>query len=183
MRRSLMILVVLLFTALGSTSAHADTIVSSGIDGITIDGTTYNVTFGTTEDTTFAGNLTDATLAAQDIANDINTLDIYLPFANGFLSLAVDGGTYSPTICFNGGYVCPTLALPPWTVYPTILTTNIVLANMESYPFSPPVGWVEFAAVSTPEPGAATLTLTGVGLLGLVVVMRKRKAPGLAQAT
>jgi hypothetical protein len=30
---------------------------------------------------------------------------------------------------------------------------------------------VEFAA--TPEPGTTTLTLTGLGLLGLLVVMRK----------
>ena len=52
MRKSFwMIPAVLLFTVLGSTTAHADTIVTSGdgsvigIDGIDIDHTTYNVTW------------------------------------------------------------------------------------------------------------------------------------------
>ena len=37
--------------------------------------------------------------------------------------------------------------------------------------------------VATPEPGTTTLTLTGLGLLGLLVVMRKRYARSFPQAT
>jgi hypothetical protein len=43
--------------------------------------------------------------------------------------------------------------------------------------------YAEFASIAAPEPGAGALTLTGLGLLGLIVVMRKRKAPGLQQAS
>lgn len=38
-------------------------------------------------------------------------------------------------------------------------------------------------AVATPEPGSLALTLIGVGLLGLMTVMRKRISPGLPQAS
>lgn len=38
------------------------------------------------------------------------------------------------------------------------------------------------SVVSTPEPGTMSLTFLGVGLLGLIVVMRKREAQGRAQA-
>ncbi len=37
--------------------------------------------------------------------------------------------------------------------------------------------------VTTPEPGAIPLTLSGLGFLGLVTVRRKRRAPNLPQAT
>ncbi len=43
--------------------------------------------------------------------------------------------------------------------------------------FSPAV------ATAAPEPGTLTLTLTGVGLAGLMVAMRKRIAQGLPPAT
>jgi hypothetical protein len=38
-------------------------------------------------------------------------------------------------------------------------------------------------SVATPEPGTISLTLTGIGLLGLLVVMRKRYARSFPQAT
>jgi len=62
MRKSLwMIPVVLLFTAQGSTAAHADGVVVlngggdvTAIDGITLNGSLYNVTFTSTIDNTFS---------------------------------------------------------------------------------------------------------------------------------
>jgi hypothetical protein len=39
------------------------------------------------------------------------------------------------------------------------------------------------ATVATPEPGTSSLTLIGLGSLGLIVVMRKRTAQGLPQAS
>ena len=43
-------------------------------------------------------------------------------------------------------------------------------------------GWA-ISAVSTTEPGTLMLTLTRLGLLGLTLVLRKRKAHDLAQTT
>jgi hypothetical protein len=40
----------------------------------------------------------------------------------------------------------------------------------------------EFITISAPEPGSFAFTLIGLGSLGMMMVMRKRKAQGLAQA-
>ena len=80
-RKSLwMIPVLLLITALGSTAAHADTLLPSStatgvteIDGIKIGSTVYDVTFSMTDNGTFATDPTDASTAATDLLNDLNS--------------------------------------------------------------------------------------------------------------
>jgi hypothetical protein len=186
MRKSLwMILVVFVFMTLGSTSARADTIVASGgnvtaINGITIAGTTYNVTFGTTIDTTFAGNASNASTANAAILADLNS-DTYIT-AGGACAVGVDGGVITyydnsvSTTCFGSGGVNGS-----WyqSSLDTVFYSAIVAQGNEGRL------WDEFAVVpaSTPEPGTLSLTLTGVGLLGLTLVLRKRKAHDLAQTT
>jgi hypothetical protein len=183
MRKSLWLIPVL-FTALGSTSARADTIVASGgnvtaIDGITIAGVTYNVTFGTTDDMTFAGNATNASMANADIVADLSS-DTYLT-AGGVCGVVVDGGSES-FIAFTEESPCG-YGGPAGKWYPVSSPTSYYTGVIQTYPGT--FLWDEFtvAPTSTPEPGTLSLTLTGVGLLGLTLILRKRKAHDLAQTT
>jgi hypothetical protein len=187
MRKSLWtILVVFIFTALGSTAAHADTIVASGgnvtaINGITIAGTTYDVTFGTTDDMTFVGNAANAAAANAAIVVDLSS-DTYIT-AGGVCTVGVDGGLvadYAVSFARSCGF--PSNGVDGvWLSgsVPTPIFTRAV-ANVSNIFL-----WDEFTVVPTgvPEPGTLSLTLTGVGLLGLTLVMRMRKPHGQAQTT
>jgi hypothetical protein len=169
-----MIAVVLLFTVLGSQAARADTIVTSGlyvtgIDGITINGTTYDVTFGTPDDTTFSSNPLDALSMATEIANDLSPYATVADTAyNTITFVGVDGGA-NVSVAQVG----------------SIGTIGLSYASYSFRPvFNPSVySWAEFSVVSTPEPGTSMLTLTGLGLLGLMMVMRKRIGQGLPLAS
>jgi len=186
MRTSLwMIPVVLLLTVLGNISASADTIIASGgnvtaIDGITIAGTTYNVTFGTTEDTTFSGDLTDAATAYDDIFADLTSSSTYVT-VGGEYGVIVNA---SPDFYLIGepsadgdwtmlgeGDIDPIGLLPGGFFIPFVISEPALFAEFSVVP------------VATPEPGSVMLLLTGLVLLGLMYVWRKRKAPALAQAT
>ena len=179
MRKSLWIIpVLLLFVALGSTSARADTIISSGgnvteIDGVTIAGITYNVTFGTIDDMTFATNAANALAAETAILVDLNSGTYTM--AGGGCRAGVDAGT--ATLAAQAGV--PACGGLPWDTYAffTAAYTSGVTPGFQV--------WAEFAVapVPTPEPGVLMLTLTGVGLLGLMVVLRKRRANPLVRTT
>jgi hypothetical protein len=189
MRKSLwMIPVVLLFTALGSTTARADTIacgtatcITTGgyvteIEGLNIDGTAYNVTFDTTDSSPApfntngeAGDASGAIIAALG-GDEIVNASLY----GGVLQLiAVDAGggsAYIDYLSSGGGWA-------------ENIGVYSIARNFTPYVPDGGLYFADFstAATATPEPGTLLLTLTGVGLLGLMVVMRKRKALGLAQ--
>ena len=188
-----MIAVVLIFTALGCTAARADSTACGSatciysyldgyenvteIEGFTIDLTTYyDVTFGTTEDTTYAGNATGADLAAGQIVYYLNAAGgVYL--AGGACVVGVDGGS-TDYLAVSQAIICTeNIAPPSWTTGPaTGFASEVSSANGNAL-------WAEFTAVApvvTPEPGTVTLLLTGIGMLG---VMRKRIAKGLPKAT
>lgn len=59
-------------------------------------------------------------------------------------------------------------------------TVNLIFGSVDDS-VDPPITGPAALAVAAPEPGA--LALTGIGLLGLLLVMRKRKAQGLAHTT
>jgi hypothetical protein len=181
MRKALwMIAVVMLITALGSTSALADgTDVFNAdgyviaIDDITLNGTLYNVTFTSTIDNTFSAyayysttmegifTAIDGDLGGTPI-ND-GTGDYYA------IEAAIENAGWADNAPWfqESGYYTTGL----WDDFVTDDTGTIFWAN-----FTP-------AVVATPEPATAPLTLTGVGLLGLMVVMRKRHSLGHHQAT
>jgi hypothetical protein len=179
MRKSIwMIPVVLLFTALGSTTAHADSIVIDGsgnvigINGILIAGTTYNVTWGTAIDPTFASSLVNASLINADIVNDLNAYGapaVADAVSNNLCAVGVDGGV--STASAQALNACPN---SPATWGGFVTSTSAWTGFVGNNPRT--VAWDEFTVVATPEPGTTTLTLTGLGLLGLLVVLRKRIA-------
>jgi len=159
MRKSLWLIpVALLFTALGSTAALADTVIATGqdvtaIDGIVIAGTTYNLTFTTTALTSYTGAPTGITAVETQLISDLTG---YF-FVDGEIGLILYNGVTGEDII----------------VGPNNWTMN---NGAESFACTPGANcaaiYADFTPVTTPEPG--TLTLLGSGLLGLVGVLRRK---------
>ena len=175
MRKSFwMIPVLLLSAAIGCTTARADSIVTSGgnvigIDGITISGITYNVSFGTTDDMTFSLDQTDGLAMASAIASDLGSYtSVSDAVSNTIGYIGVDVGTLAA------------IAEGPGGPYPTSWhTLQTVTVSFEDGVTNLPYGyaWAESTpAVATPEPGS--FTLLGVGLLafGTIILVRKQIA-------
>jgi hypothetical protein len=175
---------VLLFAAIGSTNARADSIVEteqvisgvptwviSGIDNITILGTTYDVSFVNTASptTTFTNSFADATTAVSDIDNDLNALagtpnvlitattTYYVPYLLKVTYFAATGTCEYDNPCLST------------ETYDFVGTTDIALGQTAAYAEFEPVA-------ATPEPSIFSLMLIGLGLLGAMLLMRKRIA-------
>jgi hypothetical protein len=181
-----MIPAIFLFTVWGSAAARADIIVETpgfavtAIDDITIAGSTYDLTFTTTALTPYAGAPTGIASVDNQIRTDLfGNFAETLRTAGGSLGSGVILWNSTTTPCGTGAFECGVdgdLA-GDWT-------TESAPANFLCTPGSANCGTVyaDFTPVAaTPEPGTLTLALTG--LLGLILVMRKRKAPGLPQAS
>ncbi len=146
----------------------------TAIDGITIAGTTYNVTFGMTDDTTFAGSATALT-AIDALSVDLTPFAAVMNqnFTKALTTLiGVDGG--SGTIYTAGVEVAPLLFF---------FTSTMAQTSFSNFVGSGLAGYAEFTPRATPEPDTFTLALTGIGLLGLLAVIRKRVALRHTQAT
>jgi hypothetical protein len=74
---------------------------------------------------------------------------------------------YDYNECYGGG----DCTLSDWT-----------LANPETISTTYPFSFATATVVTTPETSAISLLLVGLGSLGVVMAMRKRKSQGLAQA-
>lgn len=181
---------LLLFAPFVSTTARADTIVASGgnvmaIDGITLNGTLYNVTFTDTLDNTFtAYTLPSSTI--NGIVSAINTAlgsDTINDASGVEYGIAAANSNDAADPLSEIAEYCSTSECTPaqWIVAGTEVTAAYADGVNE---FPDAWYWANFTpAVTTPEPSAFSLMLIGLGSVGLMVVVRKRVALRRLQST
>ena len=174
MRKSLwMISVVTLITALGSTAAHADGLVVpnaggyvAAIDGITLNGSLYNVTFTSTIDNTFdAFSAGSATLTAIQTA--INTaLNAY-----STTSALNDSSGFNYGIEAGGEIAVSTTSSPSWIINSTV-TESAFATHVNLVPTG--AFYANFTS-AVPELNPSTGTSAIVLLACAVLIIRGRR--------
>lgn len=163
-KRKHLALITIAWFGITITSATATSIVQTGdivtgINGLLIDGNIYNVTFGTTIDTTFS-SLSSAGDAANAIVSELNTETN---------AEEVTGGDFTATVCyFNAGSgECNGVLMENFGVLPSAWINNGATADRNVNVDLPAA---EFA-LQAPEPGSI-ITALGLGILFLAA---KRK--------
>jgi hypothetical protein len=169
-------------------AAQAQTLVGTtsfptGVDGLTVDGTTYNVTFTpgsyntvfASTPPTFFGNATGAHDAATDLAAALNTLAPVPSSSFFFTEYITDSIISQDTVGFrvldfvgSGFY-----SAAPGTVGPTqtLLSVPPVLEN----------GFAVFTPVAAvPEPSTWVTMLLGFAGIGFMAYRRKSKSALMA---
>jgi hypothetical protein len=158
--------------------ANADTLVTSGgfvteIEDLMIDGTPYNVTFGSTDDMTFASNAGLGGVAAGEIAQVLGSFEIVSPdiYETDIQYLFVDRG--------DGNCWQDLLFIDPAVISPN--TNRWIIGPLEptddakSLATNPGFYFAEFSNLEpAPEPDSIGLALEGIGSLALLVVLKKR---------
>ena len=182
MRKSLWIILSVLFVTVGAPNAHAQTIVQSGenvtgIDNLTI-GTlgTYDVTFVVTDSPTITfTNSTDATTAADAVAAALNSDATFPNTLDGLTESLTPYGLIGTTDYEGYQVDCSTQPVNPCPVsYFVTFGENLVGASTD---------FVEFTPVVTPEPRTSVLVVSGIGLIAFTLLIQKRRALGLPQRT
>ena len=188
-----MILVVLLFTALGSTAAHADTLLCGGstvcssggyvteIQDLTIVSTQYNVTFALTDSGPSPFNTnSEAPNAAAAIATALGTYRIVSSAVNNTEAgsgewYCVDAGA---GVCnlYTTGYQTEEFVLcgNTWTTgtcYPTTVPYSDIGSSGDYFAvFSPSTSG---GGSTVPEPGM--VGVMGAAMLGICGIYRRRR--------
>ena len=143
----------------------------SGLDGtdyvdISSDITSLSVTVtgaGAGNGTFTQANLCDCSLYDSETYWDTEGYTLNMT-GNILPQLTADGGDFNLFFTVPG---------PQGSTVLTLTTDGLVGDSMVMTEFSP--------ITSTPEPGPSSLLLSGVGLLGVMVMLRKRKVQGLTQ--
>lgn len=184
LRNLALVVTILGCTALVSGSANAaPTLVGTttnptGIDGLVVDGTIYNVTFSTTTLNTFTEGSTLSIDAAASLASALNSLSVTqlnneggLGF--GFYTLDVDN-SLSPFdfagLCNSGCGLNPQWVTSTYTGFP--ISLGVVFFGQPNQYFEA-ADFTEVGTVAAPEP--LTLSLVGAGLVGAAAMRRRKK--------
>jgi hypothetical protein len=172
----------------GAGSSYATTFVGSlsdatGLDGLVVDGVTYNVTFDNgayttvyaTTPPTFSGDEHGADDAATALALALNALQVTginglslssIPYILTPFSIDSFGTVESAT---DDGAPEPPPYLPWNTLSPSFTNESTSVSNLGA-------DYTIFSAATTPLPAALPLFATGLGALGLLGWRRKRRA-------
>jgi hypothetical protein len=157
MRKSLWIILAVLFVAIGAPSAHADSFVY--IYTVTLDPALYGATFTTKPMQAATAN---TTLTAVDLSSYSLTGSFYLASFDKFI---LDyGGAGDQAILTSNGLGTASATLSSNDAFPLI---------DYSTPGTYSSGIATLSVSRVPEPATLDLMLAGVGLLGLLTVMRK----------
>jgi hypothetical protein len=180
MRKFLWTIPVVVITVLGSTAAKADNIVTAGgyvtaIDNITLDGALYDVAFTSTD------VLPDDPFTSLDFS-DLSA-DVALPIIADLPvnTMVLDGSADRFYVAYSPG---PGLIVNNWECIAyknAVCSTSGYIASSAEMPVinSVPEGvYAEFTplAVPTPEPGTATLMLSGLGAITMLMWKRRQEA-------
>jgi len=162
---------------------RADTIITSGgnvieIEGITVAGVTYDVTWGPTADLTFATDPTDAATMTSDIAGDLNAYEAPgVGISDSFIVLGAYGVSSTYAAYALGaplGGSCIPIAGPPaageWGT--TVCDTGDFAMGVTDTPYL--YAWDEFT-VEAAVPESSSLLLLAAGLLGLLGISLRRQ--------
>jgi hypothetical protein len=138
--------------------------VATAVDGVVVNGVTYNVTFGEPPDSLFDGDATDATTAIDEIDAALNTTTAEYVTLQGCCSInqfiVEDAGTYNGILTTSYG------AAGNWGNFDPTASGDTSVAEFTVAP------------AATPEP--SSLALFGTGVLSLVGVARRRRFVGAA---
>ena len=190
-----MIPMVLLFTALGSTAAHADTLLCGGstvcssggyvteIEDLNIDSTHYNVTFSLTDSGPSPFNTNhDAGDAATAIASALGTYGIVSSAkldteAGSGEWYCVDAGSGNCNL-YTTGYQTAQFVLcgNTWTsgtCYPTVVPNSDIGATGDYFAAFSPSTSGGGGGSTVPEPGM--VSVMGAAMLGICAIYRRRR--------
>jgi len=158
MRKSLWIILAVLFVAIGAPYAHADAFVYTYT--VTFDPPLYGATFTTKP--MQAVTAPNAILTATDLRSYSLTGSFYLGTFDEFI-LNYGGGGAQGILTSNG----------LGTASATYSSNDEFTLIDYSTPGTYSSGIATLSVSSVPEPATLGLMLAGVGLLGLLMVMRK----------
>ena len=151
----------------------------TAIDGLMVDGTTYNVTFSTTTLNTFTESSPLSVDAASALTAALNTLSVTelasTPVSTEY-ALDVDNSStsFDAAVCLVSGNSSAPCAVGAWGSGSVGSGAGLGLSGDNSLDFEA----ADFSTASTttgvPEP--LTFTLFGAGLAGIGAMRRKKKA-------
>ncbi len=167
MRKSLWIILAVLFMAIGAPYAHADAFVYTYT--VTFDPALYGATFTTKP---MQAATTNTILTPADLRSYSLTGSFYLGTFDEFI-LNYGGGGAQGILTSNG----------LGTASATYSSNDEFTFIDYSTPGTYSSGIATLSVSRVPEPATLDLMLAGVGLLGLLLVMRKRTALGHPQAS